>query len=69
MQQVHGLTALLHALSNSSESLGEELSLKSIADILALQKRSGETIGRLVARFETERRFANTQGGFIMARQ
>ena len=65
-QWISGLTLLLQTLAGAFAPLSDEMSFKFVADLLAFQRRSGETIDRTVARFEVTRRLAATEGQFAM---
>ena len=67
VQQVSGFMLLLLMLSRAFAPLQEESSLRAIQELLAFRRRDGETVDRLLVRFDVARSRAVTMGNFTMA--
>ena len=66
-QQLDPVTFLLTSLHNRFSALEEESRLQAMTEMLAFQRRQGEYINSLLARYDTVRQRAAVEGQFTMS--
>ena len=66
-QAVDPVTYLLGSLHARFSALEEESRLQAMTEMLAFSRRNGETINSLLARYDTVRQRAATEGQFVMS--
>ena len=66
-QQLDPVTFLLTSLHNRFSALEEESRLQAMTEMLAFQRRQGEHINSLLARYDTVRQRAAVEGQFTMS--
>ena len=64
--QMDPVTYLLAALHSRFAALDEEARLGSMTEMLAFQRKPGETVSAVLARYEIVRQRAATEGNFVM---
>ena len=64
---VDPVTFLLGTLPARYSALEEESRLAAMTEMLGFQRRQGENINSLLARYDTVRQRANTEGQFVMS--